>query len=157
MKIDYSKTSKVSFLLSTMLLGAVSLSASNENYIQELNLVSGNSYTNSSPITQNKVQATNADVLTAGIKLSNLPDTNSSSATSLTNNAKIDLKSTGGEEVSQIGILVGEDIEDIYDLPTTQINFLELTNNSDITVSTNSNDYAGAQVFYQVTFKVIAN
>ena len=144
MKIDYSKTSKVSFLLSTMLLGAVSLSASNENYIQELNLVSGNSYTNGSPITQNKVQDTNADVLTAGIKLSNLPDTNSSSATSLINNAKIDLKSTGGEEVSQIGILVGEDIEDIYDLPTTKVNFLELTNNSDITISTNSNDYAGA-------------
>lgn len=144
MKIDYSKTSKVSFLLSTMLLGAVSLSASNENYIQELNLVSGNSYTNSTPITQNKTQATNADVLTAGIKLSNLPDTNSSSATSLINNAKIDLKSTGGEEVSQIGILVGEDIEDIDDLPTTKVNFLELTNNSDITVSTNSNDYAGA-------------
>ncbi len=60
------------------------------------------------------------------------------------NNAKIDLKSTGGEEVSQIGILVGEDIEDIDDLPTTKVNFLELTNNSDITVSTNSNDYAGA-------------
>ena len=144
MKIDYSKKSKVSFLLSTMLLGAVSLSASNENYIQELNLVSGNSYTNSTPITQNKTQATNADVLTAGIKLSNLPDTNSSSATSLINNAKIDLKSTGGEEVSQIGILVGEDIEDIDDLPTTKVNFLELTNNSDITISTNSNDYAGA-------------
>ena len=144
MKIDYSKKSKVSFLLSTMLLGAVSLSASNENYIQELNLVSGNSYTNSTPITQNKTQATNADVLTAGIKLSNLPDTNSSSATSLTNNAKIDLKSTGGDDVSQIGILVGEDIEDIYDLPTTKVNFLELTNNSDITISTNSNDYAGA-------------
>lgn len=144
MKIDYSKTSKVSFLLSTMLLGAVSLSASNENYIHELNLVSGNSYTNSTPITQNKTQATNADVLTAGIKLSNLPDTNSSSATSLTNNAKIDLKSTGGEEVSQIGILVGEDREDIDDLPTTKVNFLELTNNSDITISTNSNDYAGA-------------
>src|SRR5574344_35762 len=144
MKIDYSKTSKVSFLLSTMLLGSVSLSASNENYIQELNLVSGNSYTNSTPITQNKTQATNADVLTAGIKLSNLPDTNSSSATSLINNAKIDLKSTGGEEVSQIGILVGEDIEDIDDLPTTKVNFLELTNNSDITISTNSNDYAGA-------------
>ena len=49
MKIDYSRKSKVSFLLSTMLLGAVSLSASNENYIQELNLVSGNSYTNSTP------------------------------------------------------------------------------------------------------------
>ena len=144
MKIDYSRKSKVSFLLSTMLLGAVSLSASNENYIQELNLVSGNSYTNSSPITQNKVQATNADVLTAGIKLSNLPGPSSSSRTSLTNNAKIDLKSTSGDDVSQIGILVGEDIEDIYDLPTTQINFLELTNNSDITISTNSNDYAGA-------------
>ena len=144
MKIDYSRKSKVSFLLSTMLLGAVSLSASNENYIQELNLVSGNSYTNSTPITQNKTQATNADVLTAGIKLSNLPDTSSNSPTSLTNNAKIDLKSTGGEEVSQIGILVGEDIEDIYDLPTTKVNFLELTNNSDITISTNSNDYAGA-------------
>ena len=142
MKIDYSRKSKVSFLLSTMLLGAVSLSASNENYIQELNLVSGNSYTNSSPITQNKVQATNADVLTAGIKLSNLPGPSSSSATSLTNNAKIDLKSTGGDDVSQIGILVGEDIEDIYDLPTTKVNFLELTNNSDITISTNSNDYA---------------
>lgn len=144
MKIDYSKTSKVSFLLSTMLLGAVSLSASNENYIQELNLVSGNSYTNSTPITQNKTQATNADVLTAGIKLSNLPDTSSNSPTSLTNNAKIDLKSTGGEEVSQIGILVGEDREDIDDLPTTKVNLLELTNNSDITISTNSNDYAGA-------------
>ena len=144
MKIDYSKTSKVSFLLSTMLLGAVSLSASNENYIQELNLVSGNSYTNSTPITQNKTQATNADVLTAGIKLSNLPGPSSSSRTSLTNNAKIDLKSTGGDDVSQIGILVGEDIEDIYDLPTTKVNFLELTNNSDITISTNSNDYAGA-------------
>ena len=144
MKIDYSRKSKVSFLLSTMLLGAVSLSASNENYIQELNLVSGNSYTNSTPITQNKTQATNADVLTAGIKLSNLPDTSSNSPTSLTNNAKIDLKSTGGEEVSQIGILVGEDIEDIDDLPTTKVNFLELTNNSDITISTNSNDYAGA-------------
>ena len=144
MKIDYSKTSKVSFLLSTMLLGAVSLSASNENYIQELNLVSGNSYTNSTPITQNKTQATNADVQTAGIKLSNLPGPSSSSRTSLTNNAKIDLKSTGGDDVSQIGILVGEDIEDIYDLPTTKVNFLELTNNSDITISTNSNDYAGA-------------
>ena len=142
MKIDYSKKSKVSFLLSTMLLGAVSLSASNENYIQELNLVSGNSYTNSSPITQNKVQATNADVLTAGIKLSNLPDTNSSSATSLTNNAKIDLKSTGGEEVSQIGVLSGNYNYNEDDLPSTQVNFLELTNNSDITVSTNSNDYA---------------
>ena len=145
MKIDYSKKSKVSFLLSTMLLGAVSLNAGvSENYIQELNLVSGNSYKNSSPITQNKVQATNADVLTAGIKLSNLPGPSSSSPTSLTNNAKIDLKSTSGDDVSQIGILVGEDIEDIYDLPTTQINFLELTNNSDITISTNSNDYAGA-------------
>ena len=144
MKIDYSRKSKVSFLLSTMLLGAVSLSASNENYIQELNLVSGNSYTNSSPITQNKVQDTNADVQTAGIKLSNLPGPSSSSRTSLTNNAKIDLKSTGGDDVSQIGILVGEDIEDIYDLPTTKVNFLELTNNSDITISTNSNDYAGA-------------
>ena len=74
MKIDYSKTSKVSFLLSTMLLGAVSLNAGvSENYIKELDLVSGNSYTNGSPITQNKVQDTNADVLTAGIKLSNLP------------------------------------------------------------------------------------
>ena len=144
MKIDYSRKSKVSFLLSTMLLGAVSLSASNENYIQELNLVSGNSYTNGSPITQNKVQDTNADVQTAGIKLSNLPGPSSSSRTSLTNNAKIDLKSTGGDDVSQIGILVGEDIEDIYDLPTTKVNFLELTNNSDITISTNSNDYAGA-------------
>ena len=144
MKIDYSRKSKVSFLLSTMLLGAVSLSASNENYIQELNLVSGNSYTNSTPITQNKTQATNADVLTAGIKLSNLPGPSSSSRTSLTNNAKIDLKSTSGDDVSQIGILVGEDIEDIYDLPTTKVNFLELTNNSDITISTNSNDYAGA-------------
>ncbi len=127
MKIDYSRKSKVSFLLSTMLLGAVSLNAGvSENYIQELNLVSGNSYTNGSPITQNKVQATNADVLTAGIKLSNLPGPSSSSPTSLTNNAKIDLKSTSGDDVSQIGILVGEDIEDIYDLPTTQINFLEL-------------------------------
>ncbi len=144
MKIDYSRKSKVSFLLSTMLLGAVSLSASNENYIQELNLVSGNSYTNSTPITQNKTQATNADVLTAGIKLSNLPGPSSSSRTSLTNNAKIDLKSTSGDDVSQIGILVGEDIEDIDDLPTTKVNFLELTNNSDITISTNSNDYAGA-------------
>ena len=144
MKIDYSKTSKVSFLLSTMLLGAVSLSASNENYIKELDLVSGNSYTNGSPITQNKVQDTNADVQTAGIKLSNLPGPSSSSRTSLTNNAKIDLKSTSGDDVSQIGILVGEDIEDIYDLPTTKVNFLELTNNSDITISTNSNDYAGA-------------
>lgn len=142
MKIDYSKTSKVSFLLSTMLLGAVSLSASNENYIQELNLVSGNSYTNSTPITQNKTQATNADVLTAGIKLSNLPDTNSSSATSLTNNTKIDLKSTGGEEVAQIGVLSGNYNYNEDDLPSTQVNFLELTNNSDITVSTNSNDYA---------------
>ena len=140
MKIDYSRKSKVSFLLSTMLLGAVSLSASNENYIQELNLVSGNSYTNSNSISQ----ATNAYVLTAGIKLSNLPGPSSSSRTSLTNNAKIDLKSTGGDDVSQIGILVGEDIEDIYDLPTTKVNFLELTNNSDITISTNSNDYAGA-------------
>src|SRR5574344_3036304 len=126
MKIDYSKTSKVSFLLSTMLLGAVSLSASNENYIQELNLVSGNSYTNSTPITQNKTQATNADVLTAGIKLSNLPDTNSSSATSLTNNAKIDLKSTGGEEVAQIGVLSGNYNYNEDDLPSTQVNFLEL-------------------------------
>lgn len=143
MKIDYSKTSKVSFLLSTMLLGAVSLNAGvSENYIKELDLVSGNSYTNGSPITQNKVQDTNADV--AGIKLSNLPGPSSSSRTSLTNNAKIDLKSTGGDDVSQMGILVGEDIEDIYDLPTTKVNFLELTNNSDITVSTNSNDYAGA-------------
>ena len=145
MKIDYSKKSKVSFLLSTMLLGAVSLNAGvSENYIKELDLVSGNSYTNGSPITQNKVQDTNADVLTAGIKLSNLPGPSSSSRTSLTNNAKIDLKSTGGDDVSQIGILVGEDIEDIYDLPTTKVNFLELTNNSDITISTNSNDYAGA-------------
>ncbi len=142
MKIDYSRKSKVSFLLSTMLLGAVSLSASNENYIQELNLVSGNSYTNSTPITQNKTQATNADVLTAGIKLSNLPDTNSSSATSLINNAKIDLKSTGGEEVAQIGVLSGNYNYNEDDLPSTQVNFLELTNNSDITVSTNSNDYA---------------
>ena len=145
MKIDYSKKSKVSFLLSTMLLGAVSLNAGvSENYIKELDLVSGNSYTNGSPITQNKVQDTNADVQTAGIKLSNLPGPSSSSRTSLTNNAKIDLKSTGGDDVSQIGILVGEDIEDIYDLPTTKVNFLELTNNSDITISTNSNDYAGA-------------
>lgn len=145
MKIDYSRKSKVSFLLSTMLLGAVSLNAGvSENYIKELDLVSGNSYTNGSPITQNKVQDTNADVLTAGIKLSNLPGPSSSSRTSLTNNAKIDLKSTGGDDVSQIGILVGEDIEDIYDLPTTKVNFLELTNNSDITISTNSNDYAGA-------------
>ena len=48
MKIDYSKTSKVSFLLSTMLLGAVSLSASNENYIQDLNLVSGKKKNNES-------------------------------------------------------------------------------------------------------------
>ena len=142
MKIDYSKKNKVSFLLSTMLLGAVSLSASNENYIQELNLVSGNSYTNSTPITQNKTQATNADVLAAGIKLSNLPNTNSSSATSLTNNAKIDLKSTGGEEVAQIGVLSGNYNYNEDDLPSTQVNFLELTNNSDITVSTNSNDYA---------------
>lgn len=143
MKIDYSRKSKVSFLLSTMLLGAVSLNAGvSENYIKELDLVSGNSYTNGSPITQNKVQDTNADV--AGIKLSNLPGPSSSSRTSLTNNAKIDLKSTGGDDVSQMGILVGEDIEDIYDLPTTKVNFLELTNNSDITVSTNSNDYAGA-------------
>lgn len=143
MKIDYSRKSKVSFLLSTMLLGAVSLNAGvSENYIKELDLVSGNSYTNGSPITQNKVQDTNADV--AGIKLSNLPGPSSSSATSLTNNAKIDLKSTGGDDVSQMGILVGEDIEDIYDLPTTKVNFLELTNNSDITISTNSNDFAGA-------------
>ena len=145
MKIDYSRKSKVSFLLSTMLLGAVSLNAGvSENYIKELDLVSGNSYTNGSPITQNKVQDTNADVQTAGIKLSNLPGPSSSSRTSLTNNAKIDLKSTSGDDVSQIGILVGEDIEDIYDLPTTKVNFLELTNNSDITISTNSNDYAGA-------------
>ena len=145
MKIDYSKRNKVSFLLSTMLLGAVSLNAGvSENYIKELDLVSGNSYTNGSPITQNKVQDTNADVLTAGIKLSNLPDTNSSSATSLINNAKIDLKSTGGEEVAQIGVLSGNYNYNEDDLPSTQVNFLELTNNSDITVSTNSNDYAGA-------------
>ena len=39
MKIDYSKKSKVSFLLSTMLLGAVSLNAGvSENYIKELDL-----------------------------------------------------------------------------------------------------------------------
>ncbi|WP_323590358.1 hypothetical protein [Aliarcobacter butzleri] len=38
MKIDYSKTSKVSFLLSTILLGAVSLSATNlDNQILEIN------------------------------------------------------------------------------------------------------------------------
>ncbi|MCT7431918.1 autotransporter domain-containing protein [Aliarcobacter cryaerophilus] len=138
MKIDYSRKSKVSFLLSTMLLGAVSLSASNENYIQELNLVSGNSYTNSNSISQ----ATNAYVLTAGIKLSNLPDTSSNSPTSLTNNAKIDLKSTGGEEVAQIGVLSGDYNYNEDDLPSTQVNFLEFTNNSDITVSTNSNSHA---------------
>ncbi|MCT7405065.1 autotransporter outer membrane beta-barrel domain-containing protein [Aliarcobacter cryaerophilus] len=142
MKIDYSRKSKVSFLLSTMLLGAVSLSASNENYIQELNLVSGNSYTNSTPITQNKVQAPNADVLTAGIKLSNLPDTSSNSPTSLTNNAKIDLKSTGGEEVSQIGVLAGKYNYDEDKLPSTPVNFLELTNNKNIVISTSSDYYA---------------
>ncbi len=145
MKIDYSKKSKVSFLLSTMLLGTVSLNAGvSENYIEEFEFDSRNSYTNSNPITQDNVQATDADVLTAGIKLSKLPGPSSSSTTSLTNNAKIDLKSTGGEEVSQIGILVGDDIEGMDVLPTTQINSLELTNNSDITISTNSNDYAGA-------------
>ena len=44
MKIDYSKTSKVSFLLSTMLLGAVSLSASPGTILNNQTLEIDNNY-----------------------------------------------------------------------------------------------------------------
>ena len=44
MKIDYSKKSKVSFLLSTMLLGAVSLSASVGTVLNNQTLEIDNNY-----------------------------------------------------------------------------------------------------------------
>ena len=154
MKIDYSKKNKVSFLLSTMLLGAVSLSAVPLEIINTDDIVitdkngsglSKSSFGNQTLENKAKISSDyttgNTNVNINAILIDSLQNsTSSSNKTIINNNGTIDLKAINGEaDLSLNGISIVD--TDVYndDMPTLKMIDLRIINNKDIKTSAKSN------------------
>ena len=154
MKIDYSKKNKVSFLLSTMLLGAVSLSAVPLEIINTDDIVitdkngsglSKSSFGNQTLENKAKISSDyttgNTNVNINAILIDSLQNsTSSSNKTIIYNNGTIDLKAINGEaDLSLNGISIVD--TDVYndDMPTLKMIDLRIINNKDIKTSAKSN------------------
>ncbi|MFW3342419.1 autotransporter outer membrane beta-barrel domain-containing protein [Aliarcobacter butzleri] len=134
MKIDYSKTSKVSFLLSTILLGAVSLSATNlDNQILEIN----NTNTYGFIYLSNNSQLINSNTHDYGLQIE------SSNKSKVINNGILnitnDWTAINAKEINNSSIINNGNINIIGNNNDVNINGIDVLNLQDSSVKNSGN------------------